>query len=86
MKGLIKLIGVAVENTAKKNVNSASVLYCYQPKMPEKLAKMTKGNKKKNKLTKFLRQKEFLALLPCDFLKGEYMIYTVQKNIYKQMF
>ena len=46
MKGLIKLIGVAVENTAKKNVNSASVLYCYQPKMPEKLAANAKNNKK----------------------------------------
>ena len=46
MKGLIKLIGVAVENTAKKTVNSASVLFCYQPKMPEKLAVRAKNNKK----------------------------------------
>lgn len=48
MKGLIKLIGVAVENTAKKTVNSASVHYCYQPKMPEKLAEKAKNNKKQN--------------------------------------
>lgn len=46
MKGLIKLIGEAVENTAKKTVNSASVRYCYQPKMPEKLAAKAKNNKK----------------------------------------
>lgn len=46
MKGLIKLIGAAVENTAKKTVNSASWGYCYQPKVPEKLAKMTKSGKK----------------------------------------
>lgn len=46
MKGLIKLIGEAVENTAKKTVNSASVRYCYQPKEPEKLAAKAKNNKK----------------------------------------